>query len=110
MSFFASYIQERTNDSILETDDGFATYRYINEGKTLYIIDIYIKPEARQKHKAAEIADMIVKEAKEKGCKDMIGTIDPLAKGSTVSLKVLLGYGMELSNVAANLIVFRKEI
>jgi GNAT superfamily N-acetyltransferase len=107
---YAKYLTERTSDSILETHQGYATYRYLNDGKTVYIIDIYVLPDFRKLGVAATMADTIVDEAKVKGCTEVLGSVVPTAKGSTESLKVLLGYGMSLQSSAIDFIIFRKEI
>ncbi len=109
MSLYAEYLKERTNDEIIEIDDGFCTYRYI-DALTVYIVDIYIKPEARQFGHASKLADVVAEIARKKGCKCMVGTVQPSAKGSTISLQVLLGYGMSLVSSTADGIVMRKEI
>lgn len=110
MSLYAEYILERTNDLIVETESGFATYRYINDNKTCYIVDIYTVPSERKKGAAALLADHIALEAKEKGCTELWGTVVPSAKGATASLRVLLAYGFELLSSTDNLIVFRKGL
>lgn len=110
MSLYADYITERTNDRIIEGPHGFVSYRFIDDGKTVYIVDIFVVPEARKALNASHLADMVVSEAKEKGCTTLLGTVVPSTKNSTASLKVLLGYGMELQSASADLIVFRKEI
>lgn len=110
MSFYSDYIKERTTDSIIETEYGFATYRYINEGRSVYIVDIYIIPDARKAHKASELAEQIMKEARSIGCGDMIGTIIPSNKGSSTSIDVLRAFGMELQSAGQDLIVFRKVL
>jgi GNAT superfamily N-acetyltransferase len=110
MSLYAEYIKERTDDSIIETPSGFATYRYINDGRSVYVIDIYTRPECRKRGDAAALADSVAYEAKSKGCTEMLGTVNPSAKGSTASLKVLLAYGMSLKSASDNLIVFGKDI
>lgn len=110
MSLYADYIRERTDDFILETDEGFATYRFINDGKSVYIIDIYTVPQDRRKSFAAFLADKICEEAKAKGSVELIGTVVPSAKNSTISIKVLLGYGMKLHSASNDLIIFRKDI
>lgn len=110
MSLYADYLTERTADLILEHDDGFATYRYINDGKTVYIVDIYTVPAMREKYVAAFLADQIVKEAKDRGCTELLGTVQPSAKGSALGLKVLLGYGMTLQSASNDCIIFRKDI
>lgn len=110
MSLYADYLHERTTDSIIEGPSGFATYRYINDGKSVYIIDIYTVPAERKKGAAAQLADLVAKEAKGRGCTEMLGTVVPYTNGSTISMKVLLGYGFELASAEQNLIIFRKDI
>ncbi len=109
MSLYADYLLERTSDQIVESDYGFATYRYIGD-KTVYIVDIYVIPAARQERHASLMANVIASEAKDRGCIEMIGTVNPSAKGATTSLRVLLGYGMELKSSTDNVIVMRKDI
>lgn len=109
MSLYANYVRERTEDQIIENDVGFATYRYLNE-KQVYIVDIYVLPEHRKLGDASAIADSICKDAKQRGCTELIGSVVPSAKGSTESLKVLLAYGMRLQSSAQDLILFKKDI
>lgn len=109
-SLYAQYLSERSDDHIYETEKGFVTYRFINGGKTLYIVDIFVLPEFRQAKVAGDMADKVCSLAKEKGSIEVLGSVCPSAKGSTISLKVLLGYGMSLQSASDNFIVFRKEI
>ena len=109
MSLYAKYVKERLNDECIESDKGFCTYRYLNDGK-VYIVDIYVVPEHRNSKEASEMADLVAAKAKEKGCKELIGTVQPSAKHSTESLKVLLGYGMTLDSSTNDLIVFKKAL
>jgi GNAT superfamily N-acetyltransferase len=110
MSLYAEYLRERTRDEIFETPEGFATYRYVNDGKSVYIIDLYTTPEVRKLGVASAIADCIAEKAKAKGCLEMLGTVVPSTRNSTISMKVLLAYGMELQSADRDLIIFRKEI
>lgn len=110
LSLYAEYLKERTEDKIIETADGFATYRYINDGKSVYIIDIYVVPELRKTGEASYLAEQVIKEAKTKGCTELIGTVVPSSKSSTTSMKVLLAYGMELQSADRDLVIFRKGI
>lgn len=110
MSLYADYLSERTDDKIIEGPSGFVTYRYLNEGKSVYIIDIFTVPEKRKMGVAADFADMVVEEAKLRGCKEMLGTVNPSAKGSTASLKVLLAYGFSLLSCSNDVIIFKKEL
>ena len=110
MSYYADYLRERTEDRILETEEGFATYRFPDGGGSVYIIDIYIAPEHRMRGVASAIADQIVAIAKQRGCKKLLGTVVPSNKGSTASLRVLLQYGMRLQSATQDLVIFEKEI
>lgn len=109
MSMYARYLTERTQDHILETEQGFATYRFTDE-KTCYIVDIFVEKDFRKSGVASDIADQIVGIAKKRGCTSLLGTVVPSARGSTASLKVLLGYGMSLDSSGPDFIVFRKDI
>lgn len=110
MSLYADYIFERTSDKIIEFPSGFVTYRYLNEGNSVYIIDIYVIPEDRKKGTASELAEIVAKEARLLGAKEMLGTVNPSAKGSTTSLQVLLAYGFELQSSMQDVIIFRKDL
>lgn len=107
-SLFAQYIKERTKKEILESDIGFATYEFLQDG--VYIEDIFVLPEHRQEGSASRLADIIAGIAKSKGFHKLYGTVAPQAKTSTDSLKVLLAYGFKLTKCEPNLIVMEKEI
>jgi len=107
-SFYAQYLMERTDDKIIESEKGFATYRYLNEGKTVYVIDVYVQPEYRRSHAATDFVNEIARIAKIAGCVEMLGTVVPSTKNATLSIKALLVYDMTLQSAADNLIIFRK--
>lgn len=109
-SVFAEYIREKSNDYLIEKEYGFATYRFINEGKSVYIVDIYIRPKDRKLGLASGLADQIISQAKAQGCTEAIGSVVPSSKGSTLSLKVLLAYGMSLQSSGQDFIFLRKDI
>lgn len=108
MSMFAEYLKEKTDDMIVETPEGFATYRYVDN--SVYIIDLYVKPDFRRTYAASTIADNIVDEALKHGCNKLLGSVVPSNKGSTDSVKVLLAYGMSLDSSSNDFILFKKEI
>lgn len=110
MSLYAKYLLERTDVEILERDDGFATYRFMNDGKSVYLIDIFVPKDLRNQGIAAEMADLIAKKAKSEGCTEMIGSVKPSTNGSTESLKVLLAYGFKLLSSGDDFIFFRKDL
>lgn len=109
MSFYSDYLKERTDQEILETDKGFATYRFPDE-KTCYLMDIYVAPLFRREGVASDIADMVMDIAKRRGCSKLLGSVVPSTKGSTASLKALMGYGMTLQSSAPDFILFERSI
>ena len=110
MSLYAEYIRERTTDSVIESDYGFATYRYLDDGQTVYIVDIFVLEAHRKSHCAALMADRIAHEAKKRGAIQMLGTVQPSAKGSTTGLAVLLAYGFKLFKAGDDHIIMRKDL
>lgn len=107
-SLFAQYIKERGGKEIIESDKGFATYYYVNNG--CYIEDIFVKEEHRKSGEASRLADQISEIARSKDCRYLYGTVCPSANGATSSLKVLLAYGFSLDNSINNLIVLKKDL
>lgn len=107
---YAGYLMEKTDYQIVETNEGFATYRYLEDQKAVYIVDIYIVPDLRKKGVASTIADNIVEAARIKGCTKLLGSVVPSNKNSTSSLKVLLAYGMSLESSSGDFILFKKDI
>lgn len=112
MSLYAEYLREKTGDEIIETKDGFATFRFttFKENPAVYIVDIYVIPALRNLKEASSLADTIVSRAKKEGCKYLLGSVIPSNKGSTSSLKVLLAYGMSLDSSSTDFLLFKKEI
>jgi hypothetical protein len=113
MSMYGDYIKERLNDEIVESEYGFATYRYIDKaviGRAVYIVDIYVKPAFRKSGEAARLADRIVAIAKNYNCIELIGTVSPTSRTATESIKVLLAYGMTLKSSTMDALIFTKDI
>lgn len=108
MSQYKRYLEERTASKIIETEFGFVTYSFNDHG--VYIEEIFVDKGFRHINKASELADEVAEIARKAGHKTMFGSVCPSAKGSTASLKVLLGYGMELHSATNNMIYFKKEI
>lgn len=109
MELLKNYYEElHAGKSIIYDDHGFASY-WLRE-KEVYIEDIYVKPEYRKSHSASHYADQIAEIGKAHGCEYMIGSVVPSANQSTISLKVLLGYGFRLLSSEDNIIWFNKEL
>lgn len=109
ISLYAQYLQERTDDKILENDKGFITWRYLND-KQIYIVDIFVKKEFRKDKIATIFADSVCDMAKKMGYVEVLGTVNPSAKGADDSLRVLWGYGMKLDKCEPNIIIMKKDI
>lgn len=108
-SLYAQYLSERTNDQILENEQGFITWRFLND-KQVYIVDIFVKKEFRKTKVASTLADYVCSIAKNLGYKQILGTIVPSTKGSNASLRVLWGYGMTLFSAEPDLIIMKKDL
>lgn len=108
MSHFSNYTNERGIKQIIESEKGFVTYFFVNDG--VYIEDLYIAPEYRKSGCAAEMGDQVAAIAKEKGYYKMYGSVVPSAAGSTDSLRVLLAYGMKLDSAGPNAVILAKDL
>ena len=107
-SLYAQYIEERGCQHTYETEYGFATYEY--QGEVVYIVDIYVIPEMRKQGKALSLALKIAEEAKQKGCRAVLGSVDPRAKNSKESLKAILALGMVPLRCEGELVYFIREL
>ena len=107
-SLYAQYIEELTYGHVVENEQGFASYVFVDNG--CYIKDIYIKPEFRKQGAASSISAIIENIAKQRDCKYLLGSVVPSAKGSTTSLKVLLAYGFKLESASNDFVLFKKEL
>ena len=109
MSLYADYIKERENKSIVESEKGFATYKIFDNGEC-YLQDLYVAPEFRKTGIATEMADEVVKIAKDKGCSILLGSVSMDGTEPTRNMKVFLGYDMQLHKVIGNMIFLKKDI
>lgn len=109
MSMYADYLMEKAGDGIIETEQGFASYRLMPDAK-IWLMDIYVKPEYRRTRAAISMGDQVMEIGKLKGCTEMIGTSIPSLPRSTPGLKLMLAFGMELKSAMADLIILKKEI
>ncbi len=112
MKMYRDYLKERLGDEMIERDEGFATYRFIDDYgiPAVYIVDLYVRPDFRKTNIASEMADEICALAKKSGHHRLIGSVDSTAKNATDSIKVLLAYGMVLHRTGINGLIFKKEI
>jgi GNAT superfamily N-acetyltransferase len=109
-SMYGDYIKERLGDDIIETEEGFVTWRIINNGKSVYGPDVYVKPEFRRKGAAKRLVDAIVQKGIERGCVEVLGTVALPMSTPTKSIAFLISYGFELQSASQELLIFRKDI
>ena len=102
------YEELHDGKSVIYDDHGFATYWI--RGEEVYIEDIYVKKEYRRTHAASQFADKVAKLGIENGCTYMTGTVVPSANNSTISMKMMIGYGFDLWIAQDDIIWFKKAL
>lgn len=103
------YFKELKGLEMYEEEHGFILFRI--QDQYVYIHDMYIKPEMRQKNIAKTMADKLLKTAQEHfGCTHLMADIQPSNKTATMSMKVLLAYGMTIREANHDEIILVKEI
>lgn len=107
-SNYQKYLEEREGYSLIEDENGFASYKIF--GDECYIRDIFVVKGARDQKVGSGYCDQIVEIAKAAGCKYLTGTVVPEAKGSTVSLMAIIKYGFKLHSSTQEKIVLMKEL
>lgn len=105
---FKEYFKELKDLHVYEEENGFILYKL--QPPYLYIRDIYVKPEHRRSHLAADMADKLAKVAKDLGYTHMLGDVEPSNNSATASIKVLLAYGMRVKEANQDEIIFIKEL
>jgi GNAT superfamily N-acetyltransferase len=103
------YAKEREGIEVIEHQWGFISYK-VTDPESVYIQDIFIKPESRGKDKAWQLMNEVIAEVKPKGAKKLYGTCVPAAIGSTESMKVMFAGGFKLHAAIDDLIYLIKEL
>ena len=80
----------------MQSDIGFATWKEQDDG--IYIVEIFVNPDKRQKRVASTLADQCIDQAKEMGVevKSVYGSVSMLSNTSHLSLMALTLWGMKL--------------
>jgi len=108
MSLWAEYIKEREDRDVIETTDGFVAFKVRDE--FVHLEDLYVRPEKRLSGAGTALADAVAARGVEAGCRLMITSVCPAARGSTESMKAVLAYGFRLSSCDGKLVWFVKEL
>lgn len=109
MSLHSKWLKEYHNKEILENEYGFITYWYPNE-TTIYLEDIYIVPEQRNKKIGLDLVNQAIEIGKEKGCIQSIGSLDPNTVLFQKNLDNMLTFGYKISHIHGSLIILKKDI
>lgn len=109
-SLYSKYIKERENVHIIETPEGFVTYKYFPDQSECYVLDIYVIPNKRNLDIASTLLDQISKDAKVLGYKFLTSSVVPSTNNSTGSLRFHLAYGFKLLRSEDDKIWIIKEL
>ena len=105
---FKDYLMERENKVYVEYDYGFAIYTI--EDSYIYMSDVYIKPDERNKGLHNKVADDIVKIGKDNNCTYIVTTAALEDKNLQRSKKIIIDYGFVPLKINNGLIWYIKEI
>jgi GNAT superfamily N-acetyltransferase len=94
LEFYQDYLNEKGMGTIICNDNGFMVWRIC--ANELWIDDIYIKPEARRKHKASEFIEAAKEIARLNNCAYVVGRVSLMHKDYADALKFHLGIGVKI--------------
>jgi len=107
---YKDYFEKRTGGVYFENEYGFITFHYLNE-TTMFIEDVYIKPEFRQQGHGFQLVKHVENIAKETNRNKVMTTVDlslPLSRD--VGVLSSFGIGMKISHVSGSFLYFIKDI
>lgn len=108
MDLYRKYLEEREEAHLLDYEWGFAVYKY---GKDyVYLQDIYVVPEQRQNKLGIHLMNEVAKEAKERGCVNMIGSVKPSAPFAKEMHEIMYKVGFKLFKSEKDFVYYIKEI
>jgi len=108
VTLYARYIAEREDFSIIETDQGFATFKVV--AHTIYLRDLFVLPEFRRTKVASELCDQVCRVGRSLECTTLVGSLDPKALNANDGLRAILSYGLKLKGQQGSLLYFEKEL
>lgn len=106
-SFFAQYCEERLGKTVLENEHGFLSFSITD---CFYIEDVYVTPESRGNAEADLLYIEAIEIAKQKGFKEVYGSVFVKAKGAEKSAQMLLSRKWMFSHISGQIIFFKKVI
>ncbi len=88
---YAEYLKEREGIETLTSENGFMTYTLTDDA--VYIVDVYIRPEARKTGEATKLEAKVIEKAKEAGKSHLMGSVSFGVAGIDASLKMMVRSG-----------------
>lgn len=107
-SHYKAYVREREGVEVLEFDFGFALVKPLSDA--LYLQDIFVLPEHRQKGCGRHMLEVVEAAALGMGFNKVVGSCDPVANGATESMKAMFACGFSLKSCSGGLILLEKSI
>ena len=108
MSLYRDYFLEARKGELIETEDAFVSY--LIEKQTCYIEDIYVRPMARRKHEAFRLGEQMKVIAKEKGCTELMTTVNLNILDPSTSLRGILKFGFKVVSANNQIILLKMEL
>lgn len=110
MSHYANYIKEKDGIETIETPVGFITYKFLDDGKTVYIFDCYIKPKSRGQGHCWKFVNIVECKAKEKGYTTNLTSVQLSIPKASRNILTYMGYGYEIISAKDGIVYLSKEI
>lgn len=105
---FKSYIKEREGLSVLETEFGFVTYKFI--GKECFLKDMCVSAEHRKSSKARELIEMLSEIACGAGCEFISANVFVADHGSSNTLLAALKIGFKVVRAENGALLIIKDL
>jgi len=107
-SLYAQYVNEREGKEIVEDNNGFATFKFIQD--YCYVEDVYVVPAKRKSGICLGYINAIAEIALRNGYTKLLTSVSPKANGAEASLKSTMACGFKVLSCDKDLIYFVKEL
>ena len=111
MDNYLAYLIEEENKEVIDIDHGFVAFQVL--GEELFVTDIFVKKESRDKGYGLELAHKVLDAAKERMCKYMSCNVYAYShnyKRATRKIFLFNKFGFEIIAAEGNIITMKKEL
>ena len=108
MNLYAEYIEEREDAKLYHDEDGFFTYKLLNDA--FFVKDLYVRKEKRREGIGNKYAKKIEELAKKHDCLVIFCTVCVEANNWEVSKEYIESNDYSYVNKVDTMIYFKKEI